>query len=110
LGSCEPLLIVAFQFLVEDDAADVGALFAEPLAFADVGAIQLRVMGQLAAPVHAGVEGLPTPAVVIAAVPLQKTVPAVGERHRSVATVQLHGCHQALSAKVAQVGIARGGL
>jgi hypothetical protein len=98
---------VTFEFLVEDDAADVGALLAEALRFAQVGAIELRVMGKFAASIHAGVEGLRTPVSVIATVPLQETVPAVGERHRSVAAVQRYGFYQALMAKVAQVGIAR---
>jgi hypothetical protein len=67
-------------------------------------------MGQLAASIHAGVERLITPAVIIAAVSLQESVPAVGKRHRPLATVQLDGFRQALIAKVAQVGIARVGL
>jgi hypothetical protein len=87
IGFLEPFLIVAFEFLIEDDAANVGALLVQAFRLAEVGAIQLRIMGQLAASVHAGVEGLRQPASVIAAVPLQETVPAVGERHRSVTAV-----------------------
>jgi hypothetical protein len=109
IGLLEPLLIFTFEFLVEDDAANLGALLAEALRFAQVRAIQLRVMGQLAAPIHAGLEGLLAADAVIAAVPLQETVPAVGERHRSVAAVQRDGFHQALVAKMAQVGNARVG-
>jgi hypothetical protein len=67
-------------------------------------------MGQFAASIHAGVESLRTPALVIAAVALQETVAAVGERHCSVTAVQHHGFHQALMAKMAEVGIARVGL
>jgi hypothetical protein len=110
IGFLEPILILTFEFLVEDDTPNVGALLAKALRFAEVSAIQLRVMGQLAASVHASIEGLLTPAAVIPAVPLQETVPAVRERHRSLAAVQRHGFQQALMAKMAQVGIARVGL
>jgi hypothetical protein len=92
----EPLLILAFELLVEDDAMDICALFVKTLCFAQVGAIQLRVVRQLARPVHAGVEGLVALAAVLAAVALQKAVTAFGERDGAIAAVQLHGFGQAL--------------
>ena len=38
--------------MVEDDAADEGALFAQPIGVLEIGAIHLRVVRQLARPVH----------------------------------------------------------
>ena len=65
----QELLVLALQLVVEDDATDEGALFAQPLGILEVGAIDLRVVHQLARPVHgetgvartsdAGVELLP---------------------------------------------------
>jgi hypothetical protein len=55
------------RFVIEDDAMDVGALLAQPLFFAKVGAIQMGVMRQLPrstdvrVPIPDG-RGRPTPA------------------------------------------------
>ena len=38
--------------MVEDDATDEGAVFAQPFRILEIGAIDLRVMGQLARSVH----------------------------------------------------------
>ena len=40
----QPFLVFVLEFVIEDDATDVGALFAKPLFFAKVGAIQMGVM------------------------------------------------------------------
>ena len=65
----QELLILALQLVVEDDAADEGTVFAQALGILEIGAVDLRVMHQLARPVHgetgvacashAGVELLP---------------------------------------------------
>ena len=62
-------LLVLASARVEDDAADEGAVFAQALGVLEVGAVDLRVVHQLARPVHgesgvarasdAGVELLP---------------------------------------------------
>ena len=75
---------------------DICALFVKTLCFAQVGAIQLGVVRQLARPFHAGVEGLLAPAVVVAVVALQKAVTTFGERDGAIAAVQLDGFGQAL--------------
>ena len=38
--------------MIEDDTTDEGALFAQPVSVLEVGAIHLRVVRQLARPVH----------------------------------------------------------
>jgi len=54
----QPLLVLAFELLLEHDTADVSALFAEPFLLAQECGIQLRVVRQLARPADAFVEGL----------------------------------------------------
>jgi hypothetical protein len=49
IGLPQPLLILALELLVEDDAVDVGALLAQALRFTQLRTIQLRIMGHLAA-------------------------------------------------------------
>jgi hypothetical protein len=84
------------RLLVEDDAMDICALFEKTLRLAQVGAIQLCVVRQLARPVHAGVEGLIALAAVLAAVALQQAVTAFGERDCAIAAGQPHRFGQAL--------------
>ena len=65
----QELLILALQLIVENDAADEGTVFAEALGILEIGSIDLRVVRQLARPVHgetgvacashAGIELLP---------------------------------------------------
>lgn len=40
----EPFLVLALEFVVQNDAADIGALVAEPLLVSQVRAIELRIM------------------------------------------------------------------
>ena len=54
----QPLLVLALELVLEDDATDVRALLAKPLLVAQVGAIELGVVRQLARPADAGVERL----------------------------------------------------
>src|SRR3989442_14616334 len=77
----QPLLILALQFLFEDDAVDFGALFAEPFLLAQVSAIKLGVVRQLARPAHAGDEVLPALVVTIAAGGLPERVGAFSQSH-----------------------------
>ena len=44
----QELLVFAFQLVIQDDAADGRAVFAEPFRVLEVGAIDLRVVRQLA--------------------------------------------------------------
>jgi len=48
----QELLVLALQLVVEDDAADEGALFAQPISVLEVGAIHLRVVCQLTGAVN----------------------------------------------------------
>ena len=52
-------MVLALQLVIEDDATDEGALFAQPVSVLEVGAINLRVVCQLARAVHreSGVAG-----------------------------------------------------
>ena len=84
----EPFLVLALELVLEDDAADVGALFAKPFLFAQVGAIELDVVRQLARPAYAGVEGLLARIVTVAAVGFQEVMAAFRQRDRALATVQ----------------------
>src|SRR5438034_9750566 len=54
----KPLLILAFELVVEDDAMDLRALLAEPFLLAQIGAIKLDVVRQLTRPADTIVEGL----------------------------------------------------
>src|SRR2546427_5276114 len=44
----EPLLVLALEILLEDDAVNLRAGVAESLSLAEIGAIELRIMRQLA--------------------------------------------------------------
>jgi hypothetical protein len=107
----EPFLVLALEFVVQNDAADVGALFAEPLLFSQVRAIELGIMRQLARPIHAPVKGLFPCIVPVAAVRLQQVMTAFGQRHGSLAAVDRDEPHQTLVPEVAEIAASRvGGL
>ena len=82
----EPL-IVALQLVVEDDAAHSAALVPESLLGALVGAIDLRVVRQLARLSEAGIEGLSrfvAAFVAFVAVGLEEVSAALGQDDRAI--------------------------
>jgi hypothetical protein len=63
----KPLLVLALELLLEDDASDVGTFVAQTRLLAQVCGIELRVMRQLARAADASVEGLLAGIVAIVA-------------------------------------------
>ena len=81
----EESLIVALQLVVEDDAPNPTALAAETLLGALVGAIDVRVMRELARLSDTGVEGLAglvVAVVTLVAVGLEQVTSAVRQSRR----------------------------
>ena len=79
----QELLVIALELVVEDDAADHRALFAEALGLLQVRAVDLRVVGQLARLPKARVELLPDladvrPVAILARPPIVHDVPKSG--------------------------------
>src|SRR5262249_54062878 len=83
--------------------------FAQAFHLAQVGAVQLRVVRELARPVYARVKGLLAPTVIVTTMMLEEPVAAFGQRHSTVSAVQLHRLDQALVPKVPDIRIARVG-
>jgi hypothetical protein len=76
----QELLVIALELVVEDDAVDQRALFAEPLSLLQVRAIDLRVAGQFAGLAKARVKQLPDladvrPVAILARPPIVRVVP-----------------------------------
>ena len=67
----QPFLVFALELLLEDDAADFAALVPDLFLFAQLGAIQLRIVRQLARPADAGDEVLAALVGTLAAVCFQ---------------------------------------
>jgi hypothetical protein len=101
----EPLLVLALEFVVQHDATNVGALFAEPLLFSQVRAIELAVVRQLARSVHSGIERLLPLVIAIAPVGFQQALTAVGQRDRPLAAVERDDAHQTLVPDVAEIAV-----
>ena len=93
IGLLQPLLVLAFEFLLEDDAPNVGALLQEPFLLAQVRAIELAVVRQLALAADAGKEGLLAAVVAIPTVGFQEVMPAAGEGHDRLAAVEPDEAH-----------------
>ena len=102
----KPLLILALELAIEDDAPNLRALVAEPFVLSQVGAIELDVVRQLTRPAHAGVEGLLPRIVAVAAMGFQEVVAVCGERQDALAAVQRHEPHQPLVSQVTEVRVA----
>jgi hypothetical protein len=96
----QPLLILALELILEDDSANIGALVAEPFVFADVRAIDLYVVGQLAGAADARVERLLAPVLSVATMALQKVATALCERDSALAA-HLHEFREPFIAKMA---------
>jgi len=73
----KPFLILTLEFVIEDDAMDVGALFAQPLFFAKVGAIQMGIMRQLPRSTDVRVERLRPLVIPVTAMRLQQMASAL---------------------------------
>src|SRR5438445_3348574 len=81
----KPFLILAFEFVVEDDAMDLRALLTEPLFLTQIRAIELDVVRQLTRPADTAVEGLLSGIVAAAAMGLQEVMTAFRQRHGAFA-------------------------
>jgi hypothetical protein len=79
----EPVLVLALEFVVQDDALDLRVAFLEALGLALVGSIDLDVMLELSLAFGACVEGLAALPVVMVA--LEQAVPILGQRDHVVA-------------------------
>jgi len=86
----EPFLILALELVLENDAADICALFTKALLFTQVRPIELDVVGQLPRPAHAGIEDLCACVVGVAAVGFQEVATWLRERQCALATVEAH--------------------
>jgi hypothetical protein len=102
----KPLLILALELAVKDDAPNLRALVAEPFVFPQVGAIELDVVSQLTRPAHAGVEGLLPRIVAVAAMGFQEVVAMSGQGKDALATVERDEPHQPLVSQVTDVRLA----
>ena len=71
----QPFLVFALEFVIEDDATDVGTLFAQPLFFAKIGAIQMGVMRQLPRSTDVRIERSRPLVVAVTAMRLQQMAP-----------------------------------
>ena len=99
----QPLLVLALEFVLEDDAADVRALFPKTLLFTQVRAIELDVVRQLSGPAHAGVEGLLARIVAVAAMGFQEVMTAFCERYGALTAVQFDELGEPFVAQMPQV-------
>jgi hypothetical protein len=102
----KPLLILAFELAVEDDAPNLRALVAEPFVLSQVGAIELDVVRQLTRPAHAGVEGLLPRIVAVAAMGFQEVVAMWGQRQDALTAVERDEPHQPFVSQVTEVRLA----
>jgi hypothetical protein len=102
----KPLLILALELAVEDDAPNLRALVAEPFVFPNVGAIELDVVRQLTRPADAGVVGLLPRIVAVAAMGFQEVVAVCGQRQDALAVVERDEPHQPLVSQVTEVRLA----
>jgi hypothetical protein len=103
----EPLLVLALELVVEDHAADVGALVAEPLLFSHVRAIELRIMREFARPVHACIEGLPPLTVAVAAMRLQQVVAPFRQGDGALAAVDRDEPRETFVPEMAEIAVSR---
>lgn len=101
----QPLLVVAFQLIVEDDPLNAGAAVQEGFCFALVGAIDLEVVLQFPLASDASVEGLRVPAVRL----VLQQAPALLRESDHMLAIAGHpsGFDEPLFAKMPQVARAR---
>ena len=102
----KPLLILALELAVEDDAPNLRALIAEPFVLSQVGAIELDVVRQLTWSAHAGVEGLLPRIVAVAAMGFQEVAAVCGQCQDALAAVERDEPHQPLVSQVTEVRLA----
>src|SRR5262249_8676051 len=99
----QPFLVLALQFLLNDDPASFGALLAKPFLLAQVGAIKPHVVRQVSRPTDAGEEVLPAFVGAIAAVCFQEVVAAVGLRRGAFAAVERYEPDKAFVLEMSEV-------
>jgi hypothetical protein len=98
---------LALELRLEDDAPNVGALLPEALFFAQVGAVHLDVVRELARATDAGVERLLTAILTVAPVRLKQVPPALHQRDGALAAFEFYRVSQAFVAQVAEVWFPR---
>jgi len=103
----QPFLILALELRLEDDAPNVGALLPEALFFAQVGAVHLDVVRELARATDACVERLLTAILTVAPVRLKQVPPALRQRDGALAAFEFYRVSQAFVAQVAEVWFPR---
>jgi hypothetical protein len=99
----EEPLIVALEFVVEDDTVDAATLFPQSLLCTLVGSIDLGVVRQLARLSNAGVEGLArlvATIIALVAIGFQEVAPAIAERHGTVVGTERRRANQTFVRKV----------
>jgi hypothetical protein len=98
----EPPLILALEFVIENDALDVGFAFGELLRLAQVRLVDLHVVFDLARLHEAGIEHLMVLLLTVHSMGIQQLLAAVGEDHDRVSlTTQTLGPDEPLFAQVA---------
>jgi len=101
----EEPLVVPLELVVQVDAVHSAAVFADALFGAQVGAINLRVVCQLARLPEARVErltGLPGALLPLVPIPFEQVPAAICQRHGAVVRAERQGAYQTLSCKVKQ--------
>lgn len=101
----EKALVLALEFVVEDDAPQPAAAARQAIRGLAVGAIDLGVVLQLARLPNTCVERLPAARLARPPLALKKTAPVLRERHDAIAvTASRHGLDEVLLPKMPQVG------
>jgi hypothetical protein len=68
----EKLLVLGFEVLIQNHAADLPTVFAETLLRAEVGAMERRIVGQLPRAADAGMERLVTDIADVTSVAIEQ--------------------------------------
>jgi len=79
----QPLLIVALEFIVEDDPFDPRAAVVKPLSRVQIGVEDLRVVFQFSRSFQAGVEGLRRASILLT-MPLEEVATGLRQDHYRV--------------------------
>ena len=96
-------LILPFQLAIEDGAGDARVLFAQPVGFTEIRAIDRGVVGPFAFLVGPAVKRLSVVRVSVLAMVLEQLVATIGQRDGVVAAVQGHAVDEALAMQMTQV-------
>jgi hypothetical protein len=103
----EKLLILGLEFVLQDDAVDVRALVAQPLAFFEIGAIDLGVVLQLPGLLDAVVKSLAVRRVGVTPAGFQQVATIFGQRDGGRVATEPNGLNESRVAEVPQLAVAR---